>query len=100
MAIDAPTSSETPADTTGFDPPSPLPPASMDLDIASASPTTISSPLDPPSSPLLLNCVLGLAAVCPSRPVIVQNNTLGLKPSLTSTKQLTSLNPFQILTPP
>lgn len=90
-----------PADSSA-EPKSPIPSSPMELDPSSASPILISpQPEIDPLSPIpLQNCVLGLAAVCPSRPVIIQNKTLGLKFPSNSHKKPTSLNPFQILSLP
>ncbi|CAN7119387.1 unnamed protein product, partial [Brassica rapa subsp. narinosa] len=95
-----PSDTEPPLESTPILPPSS--PVSMDIDLSSchlapASPVPPASPVSPPH---LENCILGLAAVCPSRPVIIDSNALSLKKPRTARNKPTSLNPFQILTPP
>uniref|UniRef100_A0A0D3CHM9 CCHC-type domain-containing protein n=2 Tax=Brassica TaxID=3705 RepID=A0A0D3CHM9_BRAOL len=75
-------------------PPPPLPSVSLDTNLVSSTSSITIPPTEPISPPHLTNCVLGLAAVCPPRPVIPNNH-------LTTPKiSFTSLNPFQLLSPP
>lgn len=75
-------------------PPPPLPSVSLDTNLVSSTSSITIPQTEPISPPYLTNCVLGLAAVCPPRPVIPNNH-------LTTPKiSFTSLNPFQLLSPP